>query len=399
MKEIIGIFLENEMDLILAHKRTMQVGEQLGLTPSTRTTLATAVSEVVRTVIELTDNGSLSIVISGKSPRFSINANISFKTDLTFKETDEGFYFAKRLLPEFKFEVSDHSYTICMGLGLPRSLKLDDTKISVLQAYFKSALPLNAYEEIKKRNSQLNQITAEQEEEIQIARALDEKKTEFISVASHELKTPITVIKAYTQMLSLLRGEYSDKVGKVIEKLEIQTNKLSLLAYQLMDVSKLENGSLEYDLIHIDLNTYMEEIISMLSSVHSGNKIDLHLMSQCSMIADPLRLEQVLTNLVGNAVKYSAKGSPVTVTTSIAQQEQQVIIKISDTGIGMSKEGVEKIFEKFYRIEEVVSSHPGLGMGLYISSKIVTDHGGKIWVESVQNVGSSFFFTIPLVSS
>ncbi|QPH40608.1 sensor histidine kinase [Pedobacter endophyticus] len=398
MKEIIGISLENEMDLILAHKRTMQVGEQLGLTVATRTTLATAVSEVVRTVIDLTDNGKLSIVISGKIPRFSINANISFESDLTFRETDEGFYYAKRLLPDFHFEVNKNSYKIGMGLGLPRSLKLDEGKIGLLKVYFDTSSPLNAYEEIKNKNSQLNRLTAEQEKEIRIVRELDERKKEFISVASHELKTPITVIKAYTQMLRLLKAEYSDKVGKLVEKLETQTNKLSLLAYQLMDVSKLEHGSLQYDMAKVDLNRFLNETVSMLSNVHSHNKLDLQLGRKCVAMADPLRLEQVFTNLVGNASKYSAKGSVITIATSVSDEEDVVLIKVSDSGIGMSKDGVAKIFDKFYRMEEVASSHPGLGMGLYIASKIVSDHSGKIWVESVQDVGSTFFFTIPLIS-
>lgn len=396
MKEIIGITLENEMDLILAHKRTMQVGEQLGLTVATRTALATAVSEVVRTVIEITDNGRLSIAVIGKMPRFSVNATVSFESDFKVNETDEGFYYAKRLLPDFKFSVSDNYYKVAMDLSLPRSLKMDEIKISLLKKYFEDTVPLNSYDEIKNRNNQLNRITVEQGEEIRIVRALDEKKREFISVASHELKTPITVIKAYTQMLRLLKGEYSEKVGNVIEKLEKQTNKLSLLAYQLMDVSKLENGSLQYDLVRVDLNRFLEETISMLSSVHSENIIHLRLGSECLMMADVLRLEQVLTNLIGNASKYSAKGSSITVSTSISEVDNSVLIKVSDTGIGMSKDGVAKIFEKFYRMEEVATTHSGLGMGLYITSKIITDHGGKIWVESTQDVGSTFFFTIPL---
>lgn len=397
MREILKITLENEMDLILAHKRTMQVGERLDLTVATRTTLATAVSEVVRTVIDLTDNGTLSIIISGKTPRFSIHANIAFESELKFKETDEGFYYAKKLLPDFRFEAVNNTYTIGMGLGLPRSLDLDEVKISLLQRYFETSSPLNAYEEIKNKNSQLNRITEEQEKEIRIARELDERKKEFISVASHELKTPITVIKAYTQMLRLLGGEYSEKVGKVIEKLELQTNKLSLLAYQLMDVSKLENGSLQYDLVEVDLNAFLSETVAMLSSVHSRNEIDLHLSTECRIMADPIRLEQVLTNLIGNASKYSAKGSQIQIRTEVSDNEQSVVINVSDSGIGMSSEGIAKIFEKFYRMEEVSTSHPGLGMGLYITSKIVSDHGGKIWVESVPDVGSTFYFTMPLI--
>jgi len=396
MREIIGITLENEMDLILAHKRSMQIGEQLGLTVATRTTLATAVSEVARTVIDFTNEGRLSLCISGKFPRFSINAGITFDSDHVFKETDEGFFYAKKLMPDFNFEVTGQEYSITMALSLPRSAKVDEAKISILRDYFINAVPLNAYEEIKNKNSKLSQLTQAQEQEIKLGRELDEKKNEFISVASHELKTPITVIKAYTQMLRLLKGQYSDKVGEVVEKLEIQTGKLVRLTYQLMDVSKIENGSLQYDLIKIELNSFLEETVTMLTNVHANNKINLQLGDGCSVMADPLRLEQVLSNLIGNAAKYSDKNSAIGVATFLSEEGGSITIQISDHGMGMSKDSIARIFEKFYRVEDIVSSHPGLGMGLYISSKIVADHGGKIWVQSEIGKGSIFYFTLPL---
>jgi len=396
MREIIGITLENEMDLVLAHKRSMQIGEQLGLTVATRTTLATAVSEVARTVIDFTNQGRLSLYISGKFPRFAINAGITFDADHVFKETDEGFFYAKKLMPDFNFNVNGQQYSISMALSIPRSAKVDEAKISVLQNYFINAVPLNSYEEIKNKNSKLSQLTQEQEQEIKLGRELDEKKSEFISVASHELKTPITVIKAYTQMLKLLKNQYSEKVGEVVEKLEIQTGKLARLTYQLMDVSKIENGSLQYDLIKIELNAFLGETVTMLTNVHANNKISLQLGEGCLVMADPLRLEQVLSNLIGNAAKYSDKNSEIEVTAFLTEGLESVTIQISDHGMGMSEDSLARIFEKFYRVENIVSSHPGLGMGLYISSKIVADHGGKIWVQSELGKGSIFCFTLPL---
>ncbi|WP_316801526.1 sensor histidine kinase [Pedobacter frigidisoli] len=396
MKEILDISLENEMDLVLAHRRSMQVGEQLGLTVATRTTFATAVSEISRTAIEYTDNGRLNILISGKYPRYSLYARVVFDSDQTFRATDEGFFYAKKLLPDFSFSSSGNAYVIEMGLGLPRSLKLDETKLSALKLFFENVIPLNAYEEIKQKNFQLHRLTGEQEEEIRMRRDLDEKKSEFISVASHELKTPITVVKAYTQMLKLLKDQYTDKVAGVIDKLDVQTTKLSLLAQQLMDVSKVENGSLLYDLVDVDLNEFVNETVTMLSNVHSSNQINISLGTPCRIMADPLRLEQVLTNLLGNAVKYSARNAAIDIETVLSETGDSVIIKVTDCGIGMSSAGIAKIFDKFYRMDDVTTSHPGLGMGLYISSKIISEHGGKIWVESTLNQGSTFFFTIPV---
>ncbi|KLT63855.1 sensor histidine kinase [Pedobacter sp. BMA] len=396
MKEVLDISLENEMDLVLAHRRSMQVGEQLGLTVATRTTFATAVSEIARTAIEYTDNGRLTIIISGKYPRYSLYARVVFDSDQTFRATDEGFFYAKKLLPDFSFSSSGNAYVIEMGLGLPRSLKLDEPKLALLKDFFEQVTPLNAYEEIKKKNNHLHRLTGEQEEEIRIRRELDEKKSEFISVASHELKTPITVVKAYTQMLKLLKDQYTDKVAGVIDKLDMQTTKLSLLAQQLMDVSKVENGSLQYDLVDVDLNEFVNETVTILSNVHSGNQINISLGEPCQIKADPLRLEQVLTNLLGNAVKYSARNSTIDIATELSENKDNVIVKVTDRGLGMSPDGIAKIFDKFYRLDEVSTSHPGLGMGLYISSKIISDHGGKIWVKSVLNEGSTFFFTVPV---
>jgi signal transduction histidine kinase len=396
MKEIIVISLENEMDLVLAHRRSMQVGEQLGLTVATQTTFATAVSEVARTAIEYTDNGKLNIVVTGSFPKYAIQARIVFNSDQVFKATDEGFFYAKRLLPDFNFSAANTAYVIEMGIGLPRSLKIDERKLVVLKNFFSEVAPLNAYEEIKKKNSHLHQLTWEQEEEIKVRRELDEKKSEFISIASHELKTPITVVKGYTQMLKMLKGQYSDKVGAVLEKLDIQTSKLSLLAQQLMDVSKMENGSLQYDLVEVDLNAFIEDTVAILSSIHPGTQINLTLGRACKIYADQIRLEQVLTNLIGNAVKYSPKESPIDISTEISEVNDQVTVMVKDHGMGISEEELNRIFDKFYRLKEVATTHAGLGMGLYITSKIISDHGGTIWAESVHSQGSSFFFKLPV---
>jgi len=396
MKGILDISLENEMDLVLAHRRSMQVGEQLGLTVATSTTFATAVSEAARTAIEYTDNGRLKIIITGKFPRYSLYAHIVFDSDQVFRASDEGFFYAKKLLPDFTFNSSGNAYIIEMGLGLPRSLKLDEPKLILLKDYFENAEPLNAYEEIKNKNSQLNRLTGEQEEEIRMRRELDEKKKEFISIASHELKTPITVVKAYTQMLKKMKGEYSEKVARVLDKLDLQTTKLSVFAQQLMDVAKIENGSLQYDLVEVEVNPFLEEVLEILSTVHVGNEMKLTLDENCRIKADPIRLEQVLTNLLGNAVKYSPKNSAIDVLTKLSADGKNITVTVTDRGLGMSKDGIDRIFDKFYRLEEVSSSHPGLGMGLYITSKIISDHGGRIWVESVPNEGSSFSFSFPV---
>lgn len=394
MTEIIVLTLENEMDLVLAHKRSMKVAERLGLTVATQTTFATAVSEVARTIIEHTDSGILSLLISGNYPRYALTAQVVFDSEVSFSRTDEGIYYAQKLVPEFKMSTSAAQSLITMQIGIPRSLKMDALKISSMKTFFEKEPPLNAYEEIKIRNTQLNKITGEQEEELKRAKFVDDKKNEFISIASHEIKTPITIVKAYAQMLKSMNSDCSDRVNEIIHKLNGQANKLSYLANQLMDVSKVEHGSLEYNYEQVDINEFVVEVLGVLKHIYPNNEVEITLCEETTVLLDKLRMEQVLTNLIGNASKYSDRQSTIRVSHQL--EAGQIRISVSDEGIGMSSENVEKIFDKFYRNQEVTNTHPGLGMGLYITSKIVADHGGKIWVESEQGKGSTFFFTIPL---
>ncbi|RZM17655.1 MAG: HAMP domain-containing histidine kinase [Pedobacter sp.] len=393
MTEIISISLENEMDLVLAHKRSMKIGEKIGLTIATQTAFATAVAEVARTVIDHTNLGSLKLSIAGSHPRFTLSASIVFESVEGLNQGDEGFFYAQKLVPEFAFERSGQHCTIQMSIGIPRSLKIDRARISAIHNFFLAEMPLNAYEEIKQKNNLLSRVTSEQQEEIRHEKLVNEKKNEFISIASHELKTPITILRAYTQMLIKNASQFDAKTNKIVEKLDLQTVKLTTLVQQLMDVSQVENGRISYSLEKVPINPFLGEVIDLLSQAHDTNPITLTHIGESNVNIDRLRMEQVLTNLLGNASKYSASGGKITVKSAVEGGE--VIISVSDEGIGMDQQALGSIFEKFYRDKNVVTTHPGLGMGLYITSKIVVDHGGRIWVDSQQGVGSTFHFSIP----
>lgn len=393
MTDIISITLENEMDLILAHKRSMRLGEKIGLTISTQTTFATAVSEVSRVVIEHTDKGRLQLGIKERHPKFSLCAAIVFDNGSELSFNHEGFFNAQKLVPEFDCQTVGENRIVEMAVGIPRSLKLDRLKVAKLVEFFKTEAPINAYEEIKNKNNFLNKVTTEQEQEIKQEKLINEKKSEFISIASHEIKTPITVLKAYTQMLRKLRDRCEPRVNEIVEKLDIQTTKLTALVQQLMDVSQIENGSLAYRKEEVDFNVFIDDIIAVLRHVHDRHQIILELGRPLKIFADRLRIEQVFTNLIGNAAKYSDTGSDIIL--HCEDKGNELVISVRDQGLGMSAESLGSIFKKFYRDNEVLTSHSGLGMGLFISSKIVLDHGGKIWAESEHGKGSVFFITIP----
>lgn len=393
MTEVVSISLENEMDLVLAHKRSMKVAEKLGLTVATQTTFATAVSEVARAVIEYTDNGTVTIGIEQNKTRYALKANVTFNSEIKLTAGDEGFYYAQKLVPEFELTGRNGAYVIDMKLGLPRSLKLDAVKIDILRKFFHEELPLNAYEEIKRRNSHLHKLTAEQEEELRRTKLIDEKKTEFISIASHELKTPLTVLKAFTQMAKTTKEPVSDRLRGILNKIDLQSNKLNSLVQQLLDISRAENGNLQYNLQQVKLNSFIVDQLAVMQSIMPNHTINSALGEDANVMIDVLRMEQVFSNLLGNAVKYSPINTNVEVS-SVVDSEGHITVSIKDQGIGMSADTMTSIFDKFYRAEEVSKTHSGLGMGLYITSKIVTDHGGKIWVESKEDEGSTFHFSL-----
>jgi signal transduction histidine kinase len=393
MMKVVTISLENEMDLVLAHKRTMKVAERLGLTTATQTTFATAVSEIARTVIEHTDSGQLSIGLELNKQRYALKATVTFDNSIDFTNADEGFYYAQKLVPEFAFTKAATGNTIEMKIGLSRSLRIDAGKIAALKQYFVDEPPINAYEEIKKRNIKLNLIAGEQEEELRRSKIIDEKKTEFISIASHEIKTPITIIKAYTQMARGLKEQCSEQVKGILDKIDTQSSKLISLVQQLLDVSKMENGNLQYNREATELNPFIQEMLAVIRNILPHHEVSATLCDDVRVVIDKLRMEQVFSNLLGNAAKYSAKNTPITIMCTL--EGQYVKVAVNDKGMGMSATSIESIFNKFYRDKDVVKTHSGLGMGLYIASKIISDHGGQIWVESAEGIGSTFFFTIP----
>jgi signal transduction histidine kinase len=395
MIELVAISLENEMDLVLAHKRTMKVAEKLGLTVATQTTFSTAVSEIARTVIEHTDNGNLIIGLEQAKQRYGLKAVFTFESEVRFTNADEGYYYAQKLVPEFDMRESGGVNVIDMKIGLPRSLHLDKVKTNLLQEYFAKEEPLNAYEEIKKRNVSLNRIAEEQEEELRQSRIIDEKKTEFMSIASHEIKTPITIIKAYSQMAMSRKNECSDQIIGILDKIDFQSTKLLTLVQQLLDVSKIENGNLVYAMEPVDFNPFVSTMVTLMKSIIPHHELTLNLTGEGTVKLDTLRMEQVFSNILGNAAKYSNKNTTISIHTE-RFNDDHFKVTISDNGIGMSAESIKSIFNKFYRANDVLRTHTGLGMGLYISSKIVTDHGGRIWVESEAGTGSSFSFMLPL---
>jgi len=394
MIELINLTLENEMDLVLAQKKASKLSEVIKLTISTQAIFVTAIAEISRVVIEFTDNGILSLGLKQENDRFSLVGIIKYVPTEGIKIPEENYHYARKLVPLFDISISEEITEVTISIQLPKSLNLNNKKVQLLMDFFESEPPISAYEEVKKKNLELFQIAEVKDQQLKQSKYIDEKRNEFISIASHELKTPITIIKAYTQLVLSGKENCSEYIKGILKKIDAQSTKLTNLVQQLLDTSKIENGRLEYNYKAISFNSYFDETSFLITHIIPEHKLTIELGPDIKVKIDKERMDQVFSNLISNAGKYSLPGSAILLRTSI-DSRGDLIVSVTDEGIGMSEVNIEKIFEKFYRNKQVMNGYSGLGMGLYITSKIVTDHGGKIWVESVKDKGSTFYFSLP----
>ena len=389
------VTLESEMDLVLSSQKFIKIAEQLQLSLSIRSTFASAISEVVRVITDHTDNGVLKIGIAEENRRHQLVCKIYYSAEEIGIDVAL-FHFAKKLVPLFETYVKDNVFYVVFSIGLPKSKNLDRAKILKINHALNAVGPLSTYEELKNTKNVLFEETKLQKEELKVSKYLNEIKSEFISMASHELKTPITILKAYGQLGLSSRVKTLEQAQGIIEKMNAQCAKLSTLALQLLDSAKIENGQLEYEMIDIDLNSFLSKTIEDLEYLVPTHKIISTFCSTQNVCIDPLRIEQVLSNLLSNAAKYSEIGTDIYITSDLQADQKRIILSITDQGIGISAQGLTKIFDKFHREPEVMGKQSGLGMGMYIASRIIYAHGGNIWVESVQGTGSTFFVSLPL---
>ena len=222
---------------------------------------------------------------------------------------------------------------------------------------------------------------------------LEQRKDAFISMASHELRNPLTALKMQT---SLLRRQLTRQgiEAPALSSMEAQLNKVIRLVEELLDVSKIQAGRLEYRQETVDLDALLREIIDTMQHTNPSHTILMRGTVQCCLMGDRDRLGQVFTNLLSNAIKYSPDIKTVEV--DLNTSEEVVTISVQDHGLGIPREQRDKVFERFYRASGPRQrAIPGLGMGLYIVAEIVKGHGGTITVESDVGKGSIFTVTLP----
>lgn len=223
---------------------------------------------------------------------------------------------------------------------------------------------------------------------------LSQKKDEFIAMASHELKTPLTSMSGYLQ---LLEKRATDPDRFFVTKARNQLDKLNALVNDLFDVTKIQSGKLQYYFEPVILQTLISEVIDPIKEANPNYHFELYDEENIIVDGDKMRLEQVISNLVTNAIKYSPEGSTITINTKRGQD--QILVSVKDEGTGIDEESQQHIFSRFYRVQTAVKKIPGLGLGLYICKEIIERHEGRIWVESREGQGSLFTFSLPVKQS
>jgi chemotaxis family two-component system sensor kinase Cph1 len=225
------------------------------------------------------------------------------------------------------------------------------------------------------------------------AEELMSRKDEFMSIASHELKTPITSLKASLQFVERMveKDEVLYSVAPFVEKAVKQVNKLTDIVDELMDVTRIHAGRLE--LSKTDFNV-MDMIEECQEQCIADNKHSIYIYGNPNLVihADRKRLEQVVSNLLTNALKYSLENGDIFI--RFEKIDNKIKVAVTDNGIGIPEDKLTDIFDRFYRVENTSKSFSGIGLGLYISSEIIKRHQGQIGVESTLGEGSTFWFVI-----
>jgi PAS domain S-box-containing protein len=233
-----------------------------------------------------------------------------------------------------------------------------------------------------------DQVAAEQ-----AARELMYKKDEFLSIASHELRTPLTSIKAYTQLLHR-HADHTDKSYQFITKTLDHVARLEKLINDLLDVSRINSGNIDYNLELFQFEELLKYSVDSFRDVSDKHKVIIQNTVTGLLKADRARIEQVFSNLLHNAAKYSPEANTILVNSFI--DDGYVVVSVQDFGVGIVQEDRGQLFERFYRSEKTSNRFQGLGLGLFISAEIIKRHDGGIWVDSEPGNGSTFHFKLPL---
>jgi PAS domain S-box-containing protein len=221
----------------------------------------------------------------------------------------------------------------------------------------------------------------------------EHRKDEFLSIASHELRTPLTSIKAFNQLMKRTKDE--ERLNSFVDRSAEHIYRLERLINDLLDVTKINAGKMNYTLEEFNFRLFLRDSIANMQ-YHITQEIILESAPEIRYKGDRLRLEQVMNNFLTNAAKYSSEATRIIVASEI--KENSIIVSVKDFGIGIATENLDKLFDRYYRVDNTAMRFEGLGLGLFISSEILKRHQGTFWIESDVGKGSTFYFRLPLAN-
>lgn len=225
---------------------------------------------------------------------------------------------------------------------------------------------------------------------------LSKQKDDYFALASHELKTPVTSIKAFTQILQMkFDAEGNNDAVFMLGKMNKQIDKLSQLISDLLDTAKMENGKMHYNMESFDFNDMVNEVVSDVQPATRTHSLNTNLAETENIFGDRERIGQVITNLLSNAIKYSPLANNIIIRST--SDAEHITLDVEDFGIGISEENQSEIFRRFFRVSgHAEDTFPGLGLGLFISAEIIKRHEGTLNVQSTKGKGSTFTLSLPV---
>ncbi len=235
-------------------------------------------------------------------------------------------------------------------------------------------------------------------EDITEKKEIDRRKDDFLSIASHELKTPLTTIKGLIQLLQrMVSDDSSEKYTNTLNKVSVYVDRLNVLISDLLDTSKIQSGNIELHKEPFKIDKTITDTVENLSLAAPNHNISLSGSTNSIVLGDELQISQVINNLISNAIKYSPGSDKVEV--YVSRVGNFIKISVKDYGMGINAQDKAKIFDRFFRARDIQKKFPGLGIGLYISHEIIVNHNGTLWVESEVGEGSTFSFTLPIMKN
>jgi PAS domain S-box-containing protein len=231
------------------------------------------------------------------------------------------------------------------------------------------------------------------QEDITERKQLELMKVEMISCVSHEMRTPLTALLGFIEFMLENQLE-PQQIRQCLLTMERETRRLHELISNFLDLQRMKAQQIVYNFKPIRLEPLLHEAVNLFSGSHQ-NEINLELPQELPAVhGDETRLHQVLNNLLSNAIKYSPAGSVIVV--QAIPHGHFLVVSVKDNGIGIPPDALDRIFEKFYRVDPNCSAHKGIGLGLALVREIVTAHGGKVWAESKNGKGTTFYVALPL---